>query len=88
VAAAQIDGVVRLLVARDGGLVAVLDDHRGRVGLLAWQSDGPGAPTLLTGSWDGTVLLWGLGSLSTPAAGLAVAWPLDEAAASAWVLRR
>lgn len=78
-ASGHLDGRVLLYRSADGLLVATLRGHAERVGALAFV----GPDLLATGSWDGSVRLWGLSALHSPLDGWRAAWPIDLAAAEA-----
>ena len=82
-AAAGLDGRVRVVALPSGRLRAVLEGHEERVAGVDWA---PGS-RLMTASWDGTARLWSLATLDRPGAALLAeaesAWGISAAAAVA-----
>ncbi len=81
-AVATLSGAVWLLDAGSGATLAVLRAHSSRVSSVEFSPDGG---WLASGSWDGTVRLWDIRGLDTPAQALiergARLWGLDLAQA-------
>ncbi len=78
-ASGHLDGRVLVWRPADGTLLATLRGHAERAGSLGFV----GADLLASGSWDGTVRLWGLQPLRGEPS--ITTWPLDTTAASAAV---
>ncbi len=58
-------GTVELYRVPDGELITTLNGHRGRTTSVSWNADGS---RLLSGSFDGTAVLWDTDSVLNPSA--------------------